>query len=101
MKISIFNNKELLIKYLDSNYETIKLLNFENSENLENIVSNKILYPYNYTEQEKQNLIDEYIEVISDLGGINKYSLYWICHPISEKNDLLPNNLLSQLVDFF
>jgi len=53
-----------------------------------------------FAEEEKQRILDEYVEVISDIGLLNSYSKFWLCHPVSEKNDLIPNNLFSQLTKF-
>jgi hypothetical protein len=53
-----------------------------------------------FTREEKEQILDEYNEIISDLGALNGYSLEWLCHPISEKNDLAPDTLLDRLIDF-
>jgi len=53
-----------------------------------------------FTPEEKEQILDEYNEIISELGALNNYSLEWLCHPISEKNDLTPENLLDRLIDF-
>jgi hypothetical protein len=50
--------------------------------------------------EDKKRLIDQYVEEISDIGDLNHYSLPWLCHPISEKNDLVPHNLFTQVKDF-
>ncbi|MCU0284923.1 MAG: hypothetical protein MUF15_00865 [Acidobacteria bacterium] len=53
-----------------------------------------------FTPEEKEQILAEYNEIISELGALNGYSLEWLCHPISEKNDLAPGNLLNRLIDF-
>ncbi len=60
----------------------------------------KILIPTPFSPDEKQKILDEFIETISDLGEDNSFSVPWLCHPISEKNDLLPDNLFGRLTDF-
>ena len=52
-----------------------------------------------FTPEEKEQILAEYNEIISELGALNGYSLEWLCHPISEKNDLAPGNLLNRLID--
>ncbi len=53
-----------------------------------------------FSQEEKEQILDEYNEAISELGALNDYSLEWLCHPISEKNDLAPDTLLDRLIDF-
>ena len=100
MKINIFDNEDMLIEYLKYNKGAIQILDFSKSKKIKRALNNKIIFPYNFSLEEKHNLLEEYIETIFDLGKLNNYSLYWLCHPISEKNDLIPSNLFSQITDF-
>lgn len=53
-----------------------------------------------FTGEEKDHIMKEYIRHIAGLGEDNHFSTAWLCHPMSEKNELLPDNLLRQLLEF-
>lgn len=76
--------------YQDSLEQSVPVLDFT--------VSTAV--PVSFTEQEKERILDEYIEAISEIGYLNNYSNPWLCHPMSEKNDLVADNLLDRLIDF-
>ncbi len=90
MKIIIFKTNETLSGYRDSLEQSVPVLDFTAST----------AASVSFTEQEKQRILDEYIEAISETGHLNDYSIPWLCHPMSEKNDLVADNLLNQLIDF-
>lgn len=96
MRIVISNDP----KYLLSKNNSVRVLDFIGSDNLKKSIPSRIVHPGRFTVEEKERVITEYVEAISDIGLLNNYSIFWLCHPISEKNDLLPNNLLSQIVEF-
>ncbi|MCX6582731.1 MAG: hypothetical protein NT166_21355 [Candidatus Aminicenantes bacterium] len=77
----------------------------DDSPKKHNLVGNRqCLFPTDaavvFTREEKEQILDEYNEIISELGALNGFSLEWLCHPISEKNDLAPDTLLDRLIDF-
>ncbi|MCP4213036.1 MAG: hypothetical protein GY765_00180 [bacterium] len=86
MKILIFTHKKLLEEYATGHSEPIHALDTS--------------LPLAFSSTEKQQLLDGYIEAVSDIGARNDFSLEWLCHPISEKNDLEPDNLFDQLVQY-
>lgn len=50
--------------------------------------------------EKRKQILDEYIHMIDRSGKKNHFSLSWLCHPMSEKNDLEPDHLLYQILDF-
>lgn len=56
--------------------------------------------PVERSTEERLQIQDAYVELISDLGALNRFSVAWLSHPISEKNDLTPNPLFEQILAF-
>jgi len=100
MKIVISKDSKFLVKHLLSKNKSVRVLDFIGSDDLKKSMPGRIVRPSPFTIEEKERLVTEYVEAISDIGLLNNYSIFWLCHPISEKNDLLPNNLLSHIVEF-
>ena len=100
MKILIFKDENTLIRYLGSNMAPVSILDFTGSRQVRETAPDAIISGASFTSQQKEQIRDEYIETISDIGAFNDYSIHWLCHPISEKNDLAPDNLFDRLVDF-
>jgi len=89
-----------LIEYLASNAEPVSIMDFTGSRQVRETVPDAIMPRASFTPQQKERIRDEYIETISGIGACNDYSIHWLCHPISEKNELAPDNLFHRLVDF-
>ncbi len=100
MKVAVFLEADLLIEYLGSKPGSGSILDFTGNLALKKVKSNFTLKDYNFSLQEKEDILKEYVEAIATSALINKYSIYWLCHPISEKNDLVTDNLFSQIVDY-
>ena len=104
MKIKIFTGAAPLVNYLHglSEWESVSVLDFTRDANIRNAAGSCLLPPASavFSGQEKERIMDEYVEAISNMGDRNRFSLHWLCHPISEKNDLMPGNLFEQLVEF-
>ena len=100
MKILIFKDENTLLGYLTSNKEPLSVLDFTGSRRVKQTAADNIVPRASFTPRQREKIRDEYIEIISEIGALNRYSIHWLCHPISEKNDLDPDNLLDRLVDF-
>lgn len=100
MKILIFKDENTLLEYLTSNKEPVCVLDFAGSRQVKETASDAIVPQASFTPQQREKIRDEYIEIISEIGALNQYSIHWLCHPMSEKNDLAPDNLFDRLVDF-
>jgi hypothetical protein len=100
MKIRLFTEVNSLIDHLLHVKGQLSVLDFTRSDKLRVSVSKEVIYPGEFTYDEKARIVDEYVELISNTGAMNGFSVYWLCHPVSEKNDLAPDNLLSQVVAF-
>ena len=100
--INIFTDSESLVNLLPSlkSRGSVSILDLTGNEKVKKFAGDCLVPPVSFSQQEKKRIMDEYIEAISDIGALNHYSLQWLCHPMSEKNDLLPNNLFDQLIDF-
>jgi hypothetical protein len=85
---------------MGSNAEPLSILDFTGSRQVKETAPDAIISGASFTPRQKEQIRDEYIEIISDTGACNDYSIHWLCHPISEKNDLAPDNLFDRLVDF-
>ncbi|MCP5106807.1 MAG: hypothetical protein GY950_25715 [bacterium] len=90
MEIIIFKDGETLGRYIESQGRPVPVLEITGSG----------APPVAFTQTEKERILDEYVEAVSEAGALNDFSLAWLCHPISEKNDLVPDNLLDRLIDF-
>jgi hypothetical protein len=100
MKILIFRDENTLIDHLDSYGEPVSILDFTGSRKVREIAPDVVISRATFTPQQKERIRDEYIEIISDIGALNHFSIHWLCHPMSEKNDLAPDNLFDRLVNF-
>jgi hypothetical protein len=100
MTIQIFQNRQSLVEHLASNRTFPAVFDLSRSEKMWELHPEKILTPEPFSADQKEKILDEFIEIISELGELNCYSLPWLCHPISEKNDLLTDNLFKQVIDF-
>lgn len=100
MKIFIFNDTGTFRQHPMSKEALAGVLDFNRDQHLQEVWTGEIIQPKPFTGAHKQQMVDQYVEEISDIGARNHYSLSWLCHPISEKNDLAPNNLLNQVKDF-
>jgi hypothetical protein len=100
MKIFIFADTGTFCQHPMSEEALAGVLDFNRDPHLQEMYTGEIILPELFTAAEKQRLVDQYVEEISDIGDLNHYSLSWLCHPISEKNDLAPDNLFNQVKDF-
>lgn len=100
MTVFIFQTERALIEFLASERNIPAVFDFSRSENIRELYSDSLLNPFQFSPEQKEKILDEYIEIISELGRQNSFSIPWLCHPISEKNDLLPDTLFKQLIDF-
>lgn len=100
MKIFIFNDSGTFMEHRISKEALVGVLDFNRDQHLKEVWTGEIIQPIPFTAADKQQLVDQYVEEISDISAGNHYSLSWLCHPISEKNDLAPNNLFNQVKDF-
>jgi hypothetical protein len=100
MKIYIFADTGTFCQHPMFEEALAGVLDFNRDPHLQDVYNGEIIQPKLFTAAEKQRLVDQYVEEISDIGDLNHYSLSWLCHPISEKNDLAPDNLFNQVIDF-
>ncbi|MCP4156004.1 MAG: hypothetical protein GY757_50240 [bacterium] len=101
MEIILFTEAEGLLDYLRTGDQgTVSVLDYTGSKEIKEAAGEYIEPRHVFTAQTKERLMDEYVEAISELGAHNNYSIPWLCHPISEKNDLEPDNLFEQLIDY-
>lgn len=104
MKIQLFTETVLLVEYLKNldERESVSVLDFTGDAGVRNAAGRLLLQPLQgaFTGEEKERIMDEYVEAISEMGKFNNFSLEWLCHPISEKNDLVPGNLFDGVIDF-
>ncbi|MBN2057333.1 MAG: hypothetical protein JW782_00865 [Candidatus Saganbacteria bacterium] len=99
MKVSLFDNPDRLKGYLKERGEAVTVLSFDRDLVIDQ-ARHRLVFPKPCLPEEKLPIIEAYVEAVSEIGDQNGYSLAWLCHPISEKNELMPENLLDQLVDF-
>ncbi len=97
MRITIIKDSILLKDYLSQQAKSCCVLDFNKIFAPDELSPHSVVH---LKSPPSQTTLDEYIEIISDLGDINHFSIPWLCHPISEKNDLLPDNLFNQVIDF-
>ena len=100
MTVFIFQTERALIEFLASERNIPAVFDFSRSENIRELYSDSLLNPAPFLSKKKEKILEEYVEIISELGRLNSFSIPWLCHPISEKNDLLPDTLFKQLIDF-
>lgn len=100
MRIFIFSDHRDFLEHPVSKERLVGVVDFSRDQRLRDVWAGEIIQPKPFTTVDKQQLVDRYVEEISDIGAMNFYSLSWLCHPISEKNDLAPNNLFVQVKDF-
>jgi hypothetical protein len=104
MKIRIFTRTAPLVDYLQSQREreSVSVLDFTGDAGIRNAAGSCLLPPASaaFTGREKERIMDEYVEAVSAMGDRNGFSLHWLCHPMSEKNDLVPGNLFERLIEF-
>ncbi len=102
MMINIFTDSESLVNLLPSlkRWGSVSVLDLTGNEKVKRFAADCLVPPVSFSQREKKRIMDEYIEAISDIGAFNHFSLPWLCHPMSEKNDLVPDNLFDQLIDF-
>jgi hypothetical protein len=100
MRVFIFSDSGTFRQHRMSKEALVGVLDFNRDQHLRKVWTGEIIQPKRFTAADKQQLVDQYVEEISDIGAGNHYSLSWLCHPISEKNDLAPNNLFNQVKDF-
>jgi len=99
MKILIFAGEKSLLEYLEAKGKEAAVLDFTGSKSIKAAAG--IVEPLSvFSDEEKNRAMAQYIEAISQLAADNEFSLQWLCHPISEKNDLRPDNLFNRLKDF-
>lgn len=100
--IYLFTDTDDLVAYLQSRdeKEPLSVLDFSGDAGVKEAAGDRILPPASFTPEEKERIMDEYVEAVSEIGAHNRFSLHWLCHPMSEKNDLVPNNLLDRLIRF-
>ena len=102
MRIHIFTDADDLVAYLRSRdeRESLSILDFTGDAGVKDAAGERLLPPVSFTPGEKEQIMDEYVEAVSEIGAFNRFSLHWLCHPMSEKNDLVPNNLFDRLIRF-
>jgi hypothetical protein len=100
MIVFIFNDSRTFLEHPLSKESVAGVLDFHRDQHLQKVWTGEIIQPKPFTAADKKQLVDQYVEEISDIGAGNHYSLSWLCHPISEKNDLAPDNLFNQVKDF-
>jgi hypothetical protein len=102
--IYLFTESNDLVEHLKTlgGKESVSVLDFTGDAGVRNAAGKRLVPPLQeaFTGEEKERIMDEYVEVISEMGKFNNFSLQWLCHPISEKNDLVPGNLFDRLIDF-
>ena len=99
--INIFTDSESLVNLLPSlkRWGSVSVLDLTGNGEVKKAAADCMVLPISFSQGEKERIMDEYIEAIADIGSFNNFSLPWLCHPMSEKNDLVPNNLFDQLID--
>jgi len=102
MRIHIFTDADDLVAFLrfQGSEEPLSVLDFSGDAGVKDAAGDRLLPPVSFTPEEKERIMDEYVEAVSEIGALNRFSLHWLCHPMSEKNDLVPNNLFDRLIRF-
>jgi hypothetical protein len=100
VNISVFSDYNRFSGSSLADSEDVSLLDFNNEAQLRKERAHQLLKPVHLTSNERIQLMDDFVASIAELGTLNAFSLYWLCHPISEKNELLPGNLFDSVKDY-
>lgn len=100
MKIFVYDTLDGFLNTPVTPKPGVRVLDFTRDPRVKKKWNGYLIDNADFSPQEKERLVDEYVEAVSRIGVGNRFSLFWLCHLISEKNELLPGDLFSRTADF-